>query len=132
MPVWVEVDERSGCVPESVGCPGRPVNDGRPDSPPDVVGRAEDVKGDVELVAPVLDEAGLCPGPTGAVWRWNLTYVQRYLRCIHFPQGLHPSQGKLPCTHWSQDCLLVVARLNDVDPFRLPVALPPATGFSFA
>ncbi|EGN99428.1 hypothetical protein SERLA73DRAFT_182399, partial [Serpula lacrymans var. lacrymans S7.3] len=24
------------------------------------------------------------PGPLGAVWRWNLTKVQRHFRCTHF------------------------------------------------
>ncbi|KAJ7698400.1 hypothetical protein B0H17DRAFT_927585 [Mycena rosella] len=27
------------------------------------------------------------PGPTGAVWRWNLTKVQRVLRERHFAGG---------------------------------------------
>ena len=26
---------------------------------------------------------GACPGPAGAVWRWNLTKVQRHLRAAH-------------------------------------------------
>lgn len=26
---------------------------------------------------------GGCPGPAGAVWRWNFTYVHRHFRCTH-------------------------------------------------
>ena len=29
---------------------------------------------------------GLCPGPIGAVWRWNLTNVQRHLRWTHLAE----------------------------------------------
>lgn len=94
------------------------------------VGEAGD-EADAEAEAEVgMSEGGLagCPGPTGAVWRWNFTNVQRVLRWMHFagnegnenrregreegdsPQGLHPSHGRLLCTHWSHACLDVVAR----------------------
>lgn len=65
------------------------------------------------------------PGPTGAVWRWNLTNVQRHLRWMHLAQGLAPSQGREDWTHWSQACLEVVARLAAPEPLRreLPAAV---------
>lgn len=64
------------------------------------------------------------PGPTGAVWRWNLTNVQRHLRWMHLAQGLAPSQGKEDWTHWSQACLDVVALLAAPEPLRR--VFPPA------
>jgi hypothetical protein len=60
----------------------------------------------------------LCPGPAGAVCRWNLTNVHLYFRWTHFAQGLQPSQGRLDWTHWSQACFEVVARVAEAEPFR--------------
>jgi hypothetical protein len=36
------------------------------------------------------------------------------------PHGLLPSHGRLLCTHWSHACLLVVALVGAVVPFRRP------------
>ncbi|KAF9483216.1 hypothetical protein BDN70DRAFT_874095 [Pholiota conissans] len=70
------------------------------------------------------------PGPAGAVWRWNLTNVQRHFLLTHLAHGLQPSQGSESWTHWSQACFDVVARDADAEPFlRAPVF---GSGFSFA
>jgi hypothetical protein len=47
------------------------------------------------------------------------------------PHGLDPSQGRLVCTHWSQDCFEVVAREAEEAPLRREFAAADG-GFSFA
>ncbi|KAJ7619991.1 hypothetical protein DFH06DRAFT_1234686 [Mycena polygramma] len=58
------------------------------------------------------------PGPTSAVWRWNLTNVQRVLGVTHLAHGVHPSHGRLLCTHWSHACFEVVECMAAVVPWK--------------
>lgn len=38
---------------------------------------------DVDVAVDIGFGWGLCPGPAGAVWRWNLTNVHLHLRWTH-------------------------------------------------
>lgn len=52
----------------------------------------------------------------GRVDHWNGSLRRRW---EDLQQGLEPSQGRFVMTHWSQACFDVVARVAEVEPFRL-------------